>query len=100
MVKTDRDNDLDGGGGNSNDFIVADGNGVFDTKVSDEAEYDDEQTERVAGEIAECNESSKTKMKVGVMRWRISMETQQSVQERVTFTVCTTIAKSTGHAVL
>ena len=68
MVKTDRDNDLDGGGGNSNDFIVADGNGVFDTKVSDEAEYDDEQTERVAGEIAECNESSKMKMKVGVTR--------------------------------
>ena len=47
MVKTDRDNDLDGGGGNSNDVIVVDENSVFDTKVSDEAEYDDEQTEEL-----------------------------------------------------
>ena len=55
----------------------------------------------VAGDLAECNESSKMGMTVGVMRWGILKETQHKrVIFIVTIIVCTTISKSTGYAVL
>ena len=36
-------------------------------------------------------------IRVGVMRWRILKETQWKVNQRVIFTVCTIISKSTGR---
>ena len=81
MRKADCDDDADGGGGNSNDDGNADGNSIFenwcvDWKGGDEADDGDEQTENVAGELGECNGSSKIKMTVGVMRRGILKETQ------------------------
>ena len=77
MSKADCDDDADGGGGNSN----GDGVGIFenwciDGEGGDEADDGDEQTESVAGDLAEYNGSSKREMTVGVMRWDILKKTQ------------------------
>ena len=73
MSKADCDDGADGGGGNSNDDGSVDGDGIFenlcvDGEGGDEADDGDEQTESVAGDLAECNGSSKMEMTVGVMR--------------------------------
>ena len=75
MSKTDCDDDeADGDDGNSNDGDDStDGDGIFenwcvDGERGDEADYGDEETESVAGNLAECNGSSKMEMTVGVMR--------------------------------
>ena len=52
------------------------------------------------GDLAECNESSKKEIRVGVIQWRILKETQWYVHRKVEFTVCETISKSKGHAFL
>ena len=82
MSKADRDDDADGGGGNSNDDGSADGDGIFenwcvDREGGDEADDGGEQTESVAGDLAECNGSSEIEMTVGVMRWGILNKTQR-----------------------
>ena len=72
MSKADCDNDADGGG-NSNDDGSVDGDGIFenwcaDWEGADEADNADEQTDSVAGDLAECNGSSKMEMTGGVMQ--------------------------------
>ena len=74
ISKTVRDDDgANGGGSNSNDFRSVDWKGIFgkwcvDGKSSDEADDCDEQTESVAGDLTECNGTSKMEMRVGVMQ--------------------------------
>ena len=60
MRKTNRGDDADSGGGNSNHNGDVDGDGVFDTKGRDEADC--------GGDFTECNGSSKMETRVGVMR--------------------------------
>ena len=67
MSKTNRDDDADGGSGNSHNDGGVDGNGAFDVKGGDEADDCDEQTESVAGHLAKCNRCSEMEMKVVVM---------------------------------
>ena len=101
MSKSDCDDVADGGGGNSNDDGSADGDGIFENwcfdspsthQCGDEAD-DDEQTENIAGDLTECNESSKMEMTVGIMRWGILKETQQHVHKKLPFLVSTMIWK-------
>ena len=73
MSKAHCDDDTDGGGGYSNDDGCVDGNGTFgkrcvDGKSGVDVDDGDEQTESVAGDLAECNGSSEMEMIVGVMR--------------------------------
>ena len=72
--------DADGGDGNSNDDGSVDGNGIFkkwciDWKDGDKADDGDDQTESLAGDIAECKGSSKMEMRMEVMQRDILMET-------------------------
>ena len=81
MSKANCDDNADGGGGNSNDGSSADGDGIFenwcvDGEGGDEADDGDEPTGNVAGDLVECNGSSKMEMTVGVMWWGILKETQ------------------------
>ena len=73
MSKGDFDDDADGGSGNNNADGSVDGDDIFenwcvDGEGSDDADDYDEQTENVAGDLAECNGSSKIEIRVGVMR--------------------------------
>ena len=67
LSKTDSDDDADSDGGNSNDDGDVDGNGVYNIKGGDEVNDGNAHTKSVAGDLAECNESSKMKMRVGIM---------------------------------
>ena len=72
LSKTDSDDDADSDGGNSNDDGDVDGNGVYNIKGGDEVNDGNAHTKSVAGDLAECNESSKMKMRVGIM-WSPNM---------------------------
>ena len=67
MGKADCDDDADGGGDNSNNDGNVDEDGFFenwcvDKVVSDKADDGDGQADSVAGDLAECNGSSKIEM--------------------------------------
>ena len=64
MSKTDCDDDADG---NSSDDCSVDENGIFG-KWCVYGRGGDEQIVNVAGDLAECNGSSKMEMRVGVMQ--------------------------------
>ena len=68
MRKTERDDDTDCSGVNGSDDRDVDGNGVFDTKVVMRLTI---VTTKLAGDLAECNGSSKMERRVVVMSLHI-----------------------------